>query len=39
MLFLQTKFVTKKEINKCMAEIWGYGQDLNQGRLVEEPIQ
>ena len=35
---LRTKSVTKKEMNKCMAEIYDPGGISNQGRPVDKPI-
>ena len=35
---LRTKSVTKKEINKCMAEIYDPGGLRNQGRPIDKPV-
>ena len=37
-MILGTKSVTKKQTNKCMAEIYDPGWDSNQGRPVDKPI-
>ena len=36
--FLQTKSVTKKQMNKCMAEIQGSGRIQTSDLVLQKPI-